>query len=88
MDKTVRVYLAHIGRRGGKKSRRVLDPETARLMVRVREARRAFRRFHSECFWSYDPEYQISADDINWVAAQLRRHGGHDAWKAASKLCH
>ena len=33
-------YLAEIGRRGGMKSRRVLDPETARRMVQIRETRR------------------------------------------------
>ena len=40
---SVRKYLAEIGRRGGIKSRRVLDPETARRMVAIREARRAAR---------------------------------------------
>lgn len=37
-------YLAEIGRRGGIRSRRTLDPDTARRMVRIREARRAIRR--------------------------------------------
>lgn len=41
---SLRQYLAEIGRRGGLKSRRVLDPETARRMVAIREARRAARR--------------------------------------------
>jgi hypothetical protein len=40
----IRSYLAMIGRRGGTRSRRVLEPETARRMVEVREARRAARR--------------------------------------------
>jgi hypothetical protein len=39
----LRKYLAKIGRRGGIKSRRVLDADTARRMVRIREARRAAR---------------------------------------------
>jgi hypothetical protein len=41
---TIHKYLAEIGRRGGIKSRRVLEPETARRMVAIREARRAARR--------------------------------------------
>ena len=41
---TIRDYLAEIGRRGGTKSRRTLDPETARRMVAIREGRRAARR--------------------------------------------
>jgi len=88
MEETIKDYLARIGRQGGQKSRRKLDPETARSMVRVREARRAYRRFHPQCFWSYDPDYRIGASDVPWVVEQLRRHGGRDAWKAAEKLCH
>ena len=44
---SLRKYLADIGRRGGIRSRRVLDPEMARRMVAIREARRAARRFES-----------------------------------------
>jgi hypothetical protein len=88
MERKVRAYLAEIGRRGGRKSRRALDPETARAMVRVREARRAYRRFHAECFWSFDPDYDIRVSDVAWVAEQLRKHGGRDAWEVSRKLCH
>jgi len=87
MERKVRAYLAEIGRRGGQKSRRALDPETARTMVRVREARRVYRRFHALCFWSFDPTYRIGPSDVAWVAEQLRKHGGRDAWEIASKLC-
>jgi len=84
----VSAYLADIGRRGGRKSRRTLDPETARAMVRVREARRAFRRFQAECFWSFDPDYVVGQTDVAWVVEQLRKHGGREAWEVAGKLCH
>ena len=87
MEPKVKAYLAEIGRRGGKKSRRALAPETARSMVRLREARRVYRRFHATCFWSFDPNYRIGPSDIAWVVAQLRKHGGRDAWEIASKLC-
>jgi len=86
MQNEVREWLAEIGRRGGQKSRRQLDPETARAMVRVREARRAYRRFHARCFWSYDPDYVIKKDDIPWVVEQLRKHGGREAWDLSAKL--
>lgn len=81
-------YLAEIGARGGRKSRRTLDPETARTMVRVREARRAFRRFHSTCFWSYRPDLKITVADVHWVAEQLMKHGNREAWRIGAKLCH
>jgi hypothetical protein len=80
-------YLASIGSRGGRKSRRTLDPETARDMVRVREARRAFRHFRTTCFWSYRPDLTIGIDDVPWVAEQLKKHGNREAWRIGTKLC-
>lgn len=87
MEKKVRAYLAEIGRRGGRKSRRALAPGTAKEMVRVREARRAYRRFHSRCFWSFDPDYAVGPGDVSWVVQQLRKHGSRDAWEVARRLC-
>jgi hypothetical protein len=84
---TIRDYLAEIGRRGGLKSRRTLDSATARDMVRVREARRAFRRFHASCFWSYRRDLIITRDDVRWVAEQLMKHGNRDAWRIGARLC-
>ena len=86
MESALREYLAEIGRRGGKASRRELSPEQAREMVRIREARRAYRRFYHQCFWSYAPDLVISAADIPWVCEQLRKHGGRTAWEVAAKL--
>ena len=83
----IRRYLAEIGSRGGRKSRRTLDPETARAMVKVREARRAFRRFRATCFWSYRPDLEIGAADVPWVAEQLMKHGNRDAWRTGARLC-
>ena len=87
MKSEVRDFLASIGRKGGTRSRRVLDPETARQMVRVREARRAFRRFRASCFWSYRPDLSIGADDVRWVAEQLMKHGNREAWLIGRRLC-
>ena len=77
---------SEIGRRGGRKSRRTLDPEVARQMVRVREARRAYRRFHASCFWSYRPDLEIGSDDVEWVAERLMRNGDREAWQVAARL--
>jgi hypothetical protein len=85
--KQIHRYLAEIGARGGRRSRRTLDPETARAMVRVREARRAFRRFRTMCFWSYRPDLEIGPEDVAWVAEQLMKHGNRAAWLAGAKLC-
>ena len=80
-------YLAQIGARGGRKSRRTLSPETARDMVRVREARRAFATYRTRCFWSYRPDLVITLADVPWVAEQLMTHGDREAWRLGSRLC-
>ena len=87
MPRTIRQYLAEIGRRGGQKSRRSLDPHIARDMVRVREARRAFRRFRTLCFWSSPPHLVITLADVPWVARQLMTHGNREAWRVGAQLC-
>lgn len=87
MDSKVRQYLSKIGRIGGKKSRRKLSAAEASGMARLRDARRAFRRFHASCFWSYDPDYLITSQDISWVAEQLMRKGNREAWKIGARLC-
>jgi hypothetical protein len=87
IDPKVREYLARMGREGGKKSRRSLSSAQAREMVRVREARRAYRDFHASCFWSFDPQYRIETKDIPWVVAELRKKGGREAWEVAARLC-
>ncbi len=87
MGDDIQRYLAKIGSKGGRKSRRQLSPAEARRMVRVREARRAYRRYQAQCFWSFDPDYKITAEDIPWVADQLKKHGDRSAWETANKLC-
>ncbi len=87
MDQKARKYLAEIGRRGGRESRRTLSEEQARKMVRVREARRAYREFHAACFWSFDPDYVIEEKDVAWVAERLMEFGGREGWERGAKLC-
>ena len=83
----IKRYLSEIGARGGRKSRRALDPETARAMVKVREARKAFVKFRTTCFWSYRPDLEIGLADVPWVAEQLMKHGNREAWRIGAKLC-
>jgi hypothetical protein len=87
MDESVRQYLAAIGQRGGEKSRRKLSREAAQTMVRIREARRAYKNFYAKCFWSYDPNLHIGADDIAWVAERLMKAGNREAWQIGAGLC-
>lgn len=83
----VRKYLAEIGRRGGLRSRRRLSPERARDMVRVREARRAFKIFHAQCFWYLRQDLDITLKDVPKIAEGLRQNGGRRGFLLAAKLC-
>jgi len=83
----IRKYLAEIGRKGGLKSRRHLSPEAARNMVRLREARRAFRKFHAQCFWYMREDMDLTLEDIPEIVRGLQQHGGHQGFLLAAKLC-
>lgn len=87
MDDAVKKYLSKIGQKGGRRSRRTLDSDSAKAMVRVREARRAYRRYGAACFWSCDPAYLVTLSDLPWVAEQLMKYGDRQAWELGVKLC-
>ena len=80
-------YLARIGRKGGSKSRRRLSPEEAKNMVRVRETRRAFRKFHAQCFWYMREDIPITLADVPEIVRGLRQNGGRQGFLLAAKLC-
>lgn len=80
-------YLRQIGQRGGLKSRRHLSSAEARGMVRVREARRAFRRFHAQCFWYLREDMPVTEDTIPEIVRGLRQNGGREGYLLAEKLC-
>lgn len=83
----VRRYLSEIGRKGGMRSRRVLSPEDARRMVRVREARRAFHKYHAQCFWFMRENLQVTLADVPEIARGLRQNGGREGARLAARLC-
>jgi hypothetical protein len=89
MDVTneIRSYLAEIGRRGGRKSRRRLSSDQARDMVRVREARRAFLEFRAQCFWYMPRNAKITLADLPEVVRGLRQNGGRRGFLLAARLC-
>ena len=87
MNEQIKEYLAEIGRRGGQKSRRALSSKAAQEMVRIREARRAFKTFHTQCFWSYSQDLKITGADIPWIAEQLMKNGNRSAWQKGAELC-
>lgn len=87
VDRSISDYMSRIGRAGGKKSRRKLDSKMASRMALLREARRAYQKYHTQCFWSYDPDIQIGFEDISWVGEQLKKNGDRTLWLLGAKLC-
>ncbi len=84
---SIRAYLAVIGQRGGRKSRRSLTAEQAREMVQIREAKRAFRAFRTQCFWYMAPDINITRVDLPEIARGLRTYGGREGYRLAVKIC-
>jgi hypothetical protein len=82
----VKTYLRGIGAKGGRKSRRRLDPVQARRMVAVREARRAFRDYKTQCFWSFDPAWNIQNEHVPLVIRTLRNEGNAQAFTRAKRI--
>lgn len=77
---------AEAGRLGGQRSRRQLSADSARAMVSVREARKAYRAHYLTCFWRARPDLVVHTGDVAWVADGLRKHGGREAWRVAMRL--
>ena len=86
-EKIVKQYLSKIGRKGGKKGKRYLDPSEAKNMVKIREAKKAYSNYFAECFWSFDPNLKITKHDVSWVAEQLMKNGSMECWKIGRRLC-
>ena len=42
-------------------------------MVRIREARRALREFHAQCFWYWRRDMAVTLDDLPEIIRGLRR---------------
>lgn len=83
----VRSYLSSIGRKGGLTSRRRLSSEEAKEMVRLREAKRAFRRYRAQCFWYMPEDREITRADVPEIVRGLRKNGGRQGFLLASRLC-
>jgi hypothetical protein len=61
--------------------------DTAARQRRLELARRAFREFYAECFWSYREDAEITEDKIPFVVRGLREHGGLAGYRLAAALC-
>jgi len=82
----IKAYLREIGRKGGQKSRRSLDPAQARRMVALREARKAFSEYRNQCFWSCKPDLAIGMALVPMVIKTLKAEGDRRAYEKARSI--
>jgi len=54
---------------------------------RLELARRAFKEFSAQCFWSAPADMQITEQDVRFIIRGLRLHGGHKGYRIAAELC-
>jgi hypothetical protein len=54
---------------------------------RLELARKAFKDFYAQCFWSYRPDAEITEDKVGFVIRGLREHGGITGYRVATELC-
>jgi hypothetical protein len=54
---------------------------------RLELARKAFKDFYAQCFWSYREDAEITQEDIPWVLRELRLNGGHRGYLVAGEIC-
>jgi hypothetical protein len=61
--------------------------DTANRQRRLDLARKAFREFYAQCFWSYREDAEITEDKIAFVVRGLREPGGLAGYQVAAELC-
>ena len=61
--------------------------DTAVRQRRLDVARKAFREFYAQCFWSYREDAEITEDKIAFVIRGLREHGGLAGYRIAAEIC-
>lgn len=53
---------------------------------RLELARKAFKEFYAECFWSYREDAEITEEKIPFVIRGLREHGGLAGYRIVVEL--
>ena len=54
---------------------------------RLTLARKAFKEFYAQCFWSYREDAEITEADIPWIIRELRHYGGARGYQAVAEIC-
>jgi hypothetical protein len=54
---------------------------------RLELARKAFKEFYAQCFWSYREDLEITEEKIPFIVRGLREYGGLGGYRVAAELC-
>lgn len=54
---------------------------------RLELARKAFKEFYIQCFWSWQENPEINEETIPLIVRALRIHGGAKGYELAAELC-
>jgi hypothetical protein len=54
---------------------------------RLALARRAFREFKAQCFWSWVDEPEITEETVPHIIRELRLNGGHRGYRMVAEIC-
>jgi hypothetical protein len=63
------------------------EQEQAERQRRLELARKAFKEFYAQCFWSSRNDFEITEERIPLVIRGLRHYGGHRGYRIAAELC-
>lgn len=50
-------------------------------------ARRVFREYFAQCFWSWNPDVVLRDEHLPMIVQGLRLHGGHAGYRIVEQLC-
>lgn len=64
-----------------------IAPESEARQRRLALARKAFKDFYAQCFWSYREDAEITEADIPWIIRELRHYGGARGYRVVADLC-
>jgi len=63
------------------------QPISEQRQCRLELARKAFKDFYVQCFWSWQENPEITEDTIPLIVRALRIHGGAKGYELAAELC-
>ena len=63
------------------------SPAATDQQRRLDLARRAFKQFYAQCFWSYREDMEITEEKIPLIIRGLRAEGGLAGYRMAAELC-